>query len=345
MINKFDLYYSYIDKAILSNDNYSKLNNKKLLITGVNGMIASCIVDIIFILNNKYNYNIKVVGLMRDKSHLLKRFEKYDFLEIIEQDVINSIECEQEVDYIIHAASNANPNLYSKYPVDTMMSNFIGLKNILDYAKKSNSLRVLYISSGEVYGQADSKIDYFTENYLGKFIILNPRSCYPISKMASETLCSAYYSQFGVQSVVARPCHIYGPTQTNKDSRAASQFIRDGINGNNIIMKSEGRQVRSYCNVIDCATGIITILCKGENCNAYNVANNNSVLSIRKLAEKISSYTNTNLIFELPTDQEKNSYNPVDRSVLDGSKLENIGWHPIFDIDDGLKMTIDIMKR
>ena len=345
MINNNNLWYKNIDRVLDSNNNFEKLRNKTVLITGVNGMIASAINDIIFVLNKKYNYNTKVLGLMRSKKRELPRFKEYIFYTGIEQDVLDSIKIEQKVDYIIHAASNADPKSFSEYPVDTMMANIFGLKNMLDLARKNEAERILFVSSGEIYGQGSNDIMSFSEEYLGKLTILNSRSCYPISKIASETLCTAYYEQYGVDCVIARPCHTYGPTQSEKDSRAASQFIRDVVNGKDIVMKSEGKQVRSYCNVLDCASGILTILCKGTNCNAYNVANNKSIVSIRDFAEKLVKLGNSQLLFEIPNEKEKKSYNPVTRSVLDGSKLESIGWKPIYDIDEGIKMTLEIMKE
>ncbi len=345
MIKNLDLYYSNIKKAVEANiNNFELLKNSTLLVTGANGMIASCVVDTIYILNRDYNYGTKVIGLMFNKNQMLNRFNDYDFFEALEQDVTQTINYNEHIDYIIHAASFGDPKSFSKMPVDIMTSNFQGLKNVLDLAKNVNSKKVLYISSGEIYGQGDSTIESFKEDYLGDFTVLNPRSCYPVSKIASETLCCSYYGQYGIESVIARPCHTYGPTQSDKDSRAASSFIRNSVNGESIIMKSKGEQVRSYCNVLDNATGLLTILCNGDNCNAYNVANNNSIVSIKDFAEKLTKIANTNLVIEVPTEEEQNSYNPVTRSVLDGSKLQNIGWRPIFNIDDGLKMTIDIMK-
>ena len=344
MIKNFDLYIENIKLALGQNNHFDKLKNKSVLITGANGMIASCIIDIINYLNKNLGYNIHIVALMREQDRILDRFEKYDNFEALVQDVNNPITYANHIDYVIHAASNADPKSFSMDPVGTMTANFTGMKNILDFAKDGDVTRVLYISSGEIYGQGDSSTEAFTEDYVGKTEIVNPRSCYPIGKMASETLCAAYVSQYELDVVIARPSHSYGPTQSDRDSRASSQFIRNGVDGIDIIMKSKGEQVRSYCYVVDCAIGILTILCNGENCKAYNVANKSSIVSIKELAETIADKANVKLLFELPTESEKKSYNPVTRSVLEGSKLESIGWKPVFDIYNGLKNTLNIMK-
>lgn len=344
MIENFKLYEKSIMKAVENNNFFQKLKNKSIIITGCNGLIASCVVDILNYLN-EYNYNIKIIGLVRNKKHLLQRFNKYRNLEIIEQDVIQDIKYKNDVDYIIHAASNSHPMAFSEDPVGTMNSNFIGMNNILQYAISHNTKRVEYVSSGEVYGQGDEKIESFKEDYNGKIISTNPRSCYPLSKLASETLCVSYSQQYGIETVIARPCHCYGPTQTEKDSRALSQFINNVLNNEDIIMKSNGSQIRSLCYVIDCAIALLTLLIKGENCNAYNIANKNSILSIKDMAEIIAKKANKKVIFHIPTDIEKRGYNTVSKLILNTKKIEELGWRPCWNFEDGIDNTLKIMRN
>ena len=201
-------------------------------------MIASAIIDILNFLNEHENYNIKIIALIRNKNKILERFKKYQKLIAIEQDVIQPITYDFNVDYIIHAASNAHPQAFAKDPVGTMLGNFLGMNNILQYAISHNCKRVEYISSGEIYGQGEENINAFDENYIGKINSINIRNCYPLSKLASENLCISYSEQYGIETVIGRPCHIYGPTQTDSDSRASAQFIRNVINNKDIIMKS-----------------------------------------------------------------------------------------------------------
>ncbi len=343
MIKNVNLYNENI-KNVLRENKFDELKNKSILITGANGLIGSAIIDTLNYLNCHENYNTKVIAIVRNKNKVLKRIIDYKNVIILEQDVIEKIKYEGNVDYIIHAASNAHPQVFVMDPVGTMLGNFIGMNNILKFAISHGCKRVEYISSGEVYGQGDEAIEAFLEEYNGKINPINVRSCYPLSKLAAECLCISYSEQYNIETVVARPCHIYGPTQTETDSRASAQFIRNAVNGENIIMKSEGLQVRSYCYVLDCVTGILTILIKGGDKEAYNVANNNSRVSIKNIANIIAKKSNTNVLFEIPTDSEKKGYNPVTRSVLDGEKLEKLGWKPFYTIEDGIEQTINIMS-
>ena len=235
MIKNIKLYNDNITK-VLKNNQFSELKNKKILITGANELIGSAIIDLLNYLNFNKKYNIKIIAIVRDKERVLPRIKQYQNCELIEQDVTNEIKYDEDIDYIIHAASNAHPQAYANDPVGTMLGNFIGVNNILKFAIKHKCKRVEYISSGEVYGESGENVEAFDENYVGRVNSIDIRSCYPLSKLSAETLCMSYSEQYNIQTVIARPCHIYGPTQTEKDSRDSAQFIRNALKKEDIIM-------------------------------------------------------------------------------------------------------------
>ena len=344
MISNMNLYKSDINESLEKN-NYEELKNKTILIVGARGLIGSSIIDVLNYLNEKYNYNINIIGTVRDNNKIPERFFLYNNLEIINYDVNCKLEMNKNIHYVINAASNSHPKSFSQDPSGTIITNFIGTKNLLDFVKENHCERLLYVSSGEIYGQGTEDLASFKEDYSGYIDSTNPRSCYPLGKLSAENLCATYTSQFNVDTVIARPCHTYGPTQTESDSRVSAQFINNVLDDKDIIMKSEGLQIRSYMYVIDCVTGLLKILTKGEKGQAYNVSNNNSVISIREMAEIIAGICNKKVVFELPSKKEKKGYNPVTKSVLDGSKLEKLGWEPCFDFKEGIKHTLKIMKK
>ena len=140
--------------------------------------------------------------------------------------------------------------------------------------------------------------------------------------------------------VIVRPGHIYGPTALKSDSKASSQFAILAKMKKDIVLKSAGNQVRSYCYVYDCASAIITTLINGKSCEAYNISNKASICSIRQLAETFSYFAGTKIIFENPTDREKMAFNPMDNSSLNAKKLEMLGWSGIFSLQEGLRKTL-----
>ena len=223
-----------------------------------------------------------------------------------------------------------------------MKANILGVANLMDYGLAHNMKRMLFVSTGEVYGEGDGRV--FTEDYSGYVDCTKPRSCYPSSKRAAETLCVSYADEYGADVVIARPCHTYGPHFTEQDNRVYAQFIRNVLHGEDIIMKSTGEQFRSWCYVVDCVSALLHILLKGESKNAYNIADPESNISIRELAEIIAQMGNRRVIIEVPDEEEKKGYNVVTKSVFSTEKLMSIGWAPLMHIRDGLNNTINELK-
>lgn len=318
------------------------LKNKNVLITGAGGLICSALVDQLMMLNRKYQYNIGVYAAGRTKKKIEERFilwkDFHDF-HYVKYDALDSFTSSTPFDYIIHGASLSSPNAYGEHPAETMLSNFIGVKNLLELIRFNGVGRLLYISSSEVYGKKDGDLSYSEEEY-GYVDILNSRACYPSSKRASETLCAAYKKEYGSDFVIVRPGHIYGPTMTAVDNRAASEFLRDAKAGKNIVMKSVGAQLRSYCYVIDCANAILSVLLNGESGEAYNISNPESIVTIREFAECVAREAGVQIIFENATDQEKASYNLMDNSSLTSRKIEELGWKGLFDLKSGVRNTL-----
>lgn len=316
---------------------FEKLNGKNILITGACGLIGSAIID--FLIENNVECNIYAMTRNRNKAQ--KCFAKYldnPLLNIVEGDVNAPIKGNIVFHYIINAASNANPNAYALDPVGTMWTNINGTKNLLDYGREHSLERFLYVSSGEVYGNGD--VDNWKESDSGYVDCMTLRSCYPTSKRAAETLCVAYSHQYHIEAVVARPCHTYGPHFTDNDTRAYAQFVRNARNHEDIVLKSRGEQYRSWLYVKDCASAILTILLKGLNGEAYNVADVNSCVTIRELAEMIAHIGGSKVVFDLPSEVERQGFSVIRKAVFDISKLEALGWIPQYKLQEALVETI-----
>lgn len=339
-------YLKNLKKIQSSVPNLERLEGKSVLITGGGGLICSTIADFLLNLNDTGDMGIHVYAADMSMEHTLARYGKWasrEDLTIFNYDITVPFETDEKFDFIIHGASNAAPAAFAAQPVEVMLANFVGMKNVLDYAKEHGTKGVLYISSSEVYGQkTDGKL--YNENEYFSVDILNPRACYPSSKRAAETLCAAYSKEYGVHTVIVRPGHIYGPAPNPKDNRAASQFARDAVAGRDIVMKSQGLQLRSYCYVMDCVSAIVAVLLNGENGQAYNISNPDSVVTIRQLAECMAEVGGVKVIFDCPTDDEKASYNMMDNSALTSDKLLGIGWKGCFNLKDGVTATIESMR-
>ena len=303
---------------------WSKLCDCNILVTGATGLIGGCLVEVLMSRQDK-DYHVYASG--RNEERAKKRFADFasdPSFHFVKYDVLEPFESDVNFDYIIHAASNASPNFFATKPVEVIKSNIQGLSNLMEYGLNHGMKRMLYVSSGEVYGEGDGRV--FTEDYSGYVNCTSPRSCYPSSKRAAETLCVSYAQEYGADVVIARPSHTYGPYFTESDNRVYAQFIRNILRGEDIVMKSTGSQFRSWCYVVDCASALLHILLKGEKGQAYNIADESSNITIKELAEMIAYMGGKNVVFDLPTHEEKAGYNVVAKSIFSTERIRALGW-------------------
>lgn len=345
-IQDSETYISDLDASVGHALGIEKLREKSVLITGATGTIGSYIADMLISFNKKQDAKIKMYLAGRSIEKLMAMYLCWNDnnLHFVQYDVTTGISFDFQVDYIIHAAGNAHPVAFNGDPVGTIMGNIAGTYNLLEYGRTHETKRFLYVSSGEVYGQGDLSIEEFEEDYAGYVDMLSPRSCYPSSKRTTENLCASYSKQFGLETVVVRPCHTYGPQITPIDSRANAQFIRNVLNNEDIVMKSAGTQLRSYNYIGDCASAIITVLLKGENGQAYNIANPNVRITIAQLAELIAAVGGCKVVFADPSALDIANRTPIAKQVLSTKKLESLGWKGAFSAEVGIKHTIEILQ-
>lgn len=301
---------------------WEKLAGCNIFVTGATGLIGACLVEIL--MSRKHDYNIYAAG--RNEKRAMKRFRKYSddsTFHFLNYDVCSELHSDTDFHYIIHAASNASPVFFKNNPVEVMKANVYGVANLMEYGRRHNMRRFLYVSTGEIYGEGNR---VYSEKDCGYLDCTSPRACYPSSKRAAETLCVSYVEEYGVDAVIARPCHTYGPHFTESDNRVFCQFVRNVLCGEDIEMKSDGSQMRSWCYVVDCSLALLYILLKGENGNAYNVADPTSVFTIRQLAEAIACAEGRRVVFSNPSDAERKAFTNISHAVFDTTKLQALGW-------------------
>ena len=299
-----------------------------VLVTGAGGLIGSALCQLL-------RGVTKVIPCSRNPA--CEGWVKYDALQPVDYDI--------GVEAIVHAASPASPDLFVANPVETLMANVYGLQQILEYARRCEAKKVVYVSSSEVYGNAPPRENGFLETDYGLIDVLNPRSSYPMGKRAAETLCVSYVLEYGVDVSIVRPGHVYGPTCSEKDKRVSSAFPWLAARGLPIVMKSDGSQIRSYTHADDCARAIIKVLERGRAGEAYNIAARCGKCSIRQMAEIVAKAGGVDLKLELPSGMDEVAFNPMNNSCLDPSKLESLGWHGEIDPRTGFAETVNLLKR
>lgn len=341
-------WFKEIDEVSQNLIELSELAGKSVLITGATGLICSAVTDIFIRYNETHERPITIMAAGRSAEKMQTRFGRYcdrAYFRFIQYDATTDCNNLPRVcDYIIHGAGNATPDKMLREPVETMCGNFVGILKLLQYARVCGTKRVLYISSSEVYGRKEDNNPYREDEY-GYVDLLNPRNSYAVGKRAAETLCIGYSTEYGLSTVIVRPGHIYGPTASPDDTRVSSSWAYAAARGEDIVMKSDGDQVRSYCYCLDCASAILRVLLSGENAHAYNISNPDSVISIKEMGELLARAGRVKLVREIAGEQEKRAFNPMNNSSLNSGSLAGLGWEGRFSAEEGLAHTIEILKE
>lgn len=344
-----DLYMDDIRFVAGLNLPWEKLKNKSIMLSGATGMMGSFLVDVLLEKNQSDYLNCIVYALGRNEEEAKARFSKYAkdlHLIFIPHDVKLPFTRSDlgTVDYILHLASNTHPFQYSTDPIGTITTNIIGVQNLLDFAVMHQATRFVFVSSNEIYGENRGDVEFFDETYCGYINSNTMRAGYPESKRCGEALCQAYMAQRGLDVVIPRPTRSYGPTMLMSDTKAISQFIKKGIAGEDIVLKSAGTQLYSYTYVADAVAGLLTVLLKGESGEAYNIAEEHSDIMLKDLAAIIAGINGKKVVFEIPDAVEAAGYSTATKARLDGCKLQGLGWKPRYDIRTGIDRTIQIMR-
>lgn len=348
-MNLYDssLYMEDVRRVSELNLPWEKLTGRTVLISGASGMIGSFLVDVLMD-RNRIGDDIHVFALTRDAGETKQRFGKYadcKNLQIILHDVKQPLKTDDahKVDYVLHLASNTHPIQYATDPIGTITTNILGLQNMLDFSAKHEAMRFVFASSNEIYGENRGDVELFDEGYCGYIDSNTLRAGYPESKRCGEALCQAYRSQQGLDVVIPRFTRTYGPTMRMNDTKAVSQFIRNGVAGEDIVLRSAGTQYYSYQYVADSVSGLLTILLRGEGGEAYNIAEKSSDITLKDLASLIAEINGKKVIFENPDATEKAGYSKATKARLDGRKLMELGWKPEYDIRHGIQRTVSIL--
>ena len=324
---------------------WDKLKDKTILITGGTGLVGSFLVDVLMCAG----LCCRIVLLGRSRKKFDARFPEYagsGSISFQEWDVACSPlpEVKGPVDYVLHLASNTHPVAYATDPIGTIATNVIALNSLLAMSADMQVGRVLFASSNEIYGENRGDVELFDERYCGYIDCNTLRAGYPESKRCGEALCQAYVRQRNLDCVIARLTRTYGPTVLSSDTKAISQFFNNAMKGEDIVLKSEGRQHYSYQYVADSVAGLLTVLLSGKTGEAYNIADESGDITLRELAGLIARQAGRKVVFELPNATETAGFSKATKALLDGSRIKVLGWSPCYDIERGVERCFATMS-
>ena len=277
----------FIIKKIKSVKNH--LKKSKILIIGGTGFIGKWFLLVLNELNKKENYKISVFLLTRNEKKFRKKFPefaKFDSISFIEGDLLNLKIPYKNFDYIIHAGSDLK--VKNKNEENYFNELTIGTKKIFDLPNKNKNAKILFISSGAVYGPVTNTKPIKESDIMSSKFSTN--DIYSLGKTFAEIYAQLYTQLLGKKVIIARGFSFIGPFQQFDRGFAITDFIKMSVKNKNIFINNAENIYRSYLYIADLIVWLFIILINGKNGQAYNVGSNKEI-SLKNLSKKIVKIT------------------------------------------------------
>lgn len=322
-----------------------QLRGNTFLITGATGLIGSVMIKCLLALNKKDNLGIKVIAVVRDiekaKIAFADEFSELEFRKLGLNE-INATTIGIDVDYVVHLASPTASKYFVEHPVETLRTSIEGTTAVLEYIKSAGVKGMVYASSLEVYGSNDTD-EWLSEDFQGYVNPLDVRSSYNIGKRATECLCHSYAKEYDVPVKIARLTQTTGAGIASDDNRVITQFARLVAEGKDIVLHTSGESARPYCYTIDAVSALLYILLRGIDGEAYNVANEDTYISARGMADYLKHNLNPHINVRLEL-KNNMGYAPMTKQRLNTEKLAALGWRPNYDMKGIFERLIMYLK-
>jgi UDP-glucose 4-epimerase len=293
-----------------------------IIITGGSGFIGNNIVET---LDKKHNITIFDVN----KTH-------FEDVEFVQGDITDPIAVDAAIknsDIVIHLAAALGVINTEKNPIETLDVNIFGTKNVLNACKNNHVKKIIFSSSSEIYGEPVKIPIKETDKVM-------PITNYGVSKLAAEEYIKAYAKNFGIRYTILRLFNVYGEKQRNE--WVMSEFVNRAIKNQDIVIHGTGSQIRAFCHVSDASKGFELTLEKGDY-ETFNIGNDSEPISIKNLAERIISLSNSKSIIKLiPFEKSDRDRNEIMNRAPSIEKAKQIlGYQSKMSLDEGIKKIIE----
>lgn len=268
---------------------WEELRGKRIFITGGTGFFGCWLLESFLWANDKLGLNSHATVLTRSPDSFRAKaphLAEHPAVTIIEGTTNNFDFPAGAFSHVIHAATETTPGFEPVMPLVQFESNIAGTRRVLDFACTSGVSKVLFTSSGAVYGRQPPELSHITEHFTGAPEPTDLTASYGHSKRAEEFLCAAYAHQYGFNALIARCFAFVGPWLPLTANLAIGNFINDAMQHRTIRISGDGTPYRSYLYASDLVIWLWTILFRGQSCRPYNVGAGVNI-SIAELARTV----------------------------------------------------------
>ncbi len=325
---------------------FDGLRSKSIAVTGATGLLGSCMVNCLLALNDYRSLDLTIVCVVRNRDKAARVLPSSGRVVVVQHDFgsDDALTIDVHVDYLIHFASPTASQYFVSKPAETMLTDFDGTAQMLRFCHENGVQSLVNVSTLEVYGSVYDDAAALTEERQGYIDPMQTRSSYPMAKRAAECLCHAFAEEYGVHVKTVRLAQTFGAGVAKDDDRVFAQFARNVIAGKNIVLHTTGELSRCYCYTTDAIEAILYILLRGEDGAAYNVANEQTYISIVDMARFLCSEFGSGIrpVMEL---KEGMGYSPMTKLRLSCEKIHRLGWTPRYGLREMFARLIQSMKH
>ena len=325
------------------NEFEDELEGKTVLVAGGKGFLGTYFVNVLNHVNETLSTPMKIVIMDNLITAKDKKNNLGSNVTLLKQDISESFDFQDELHYIIHAASIASPPTYRKFPIKTVDVNYQGTRNLLEIARKKKIKSMLFLSSSEIYG--DPEVVPTPESYQGKVSCTGPRACYDESKRLAETISTLYFQQYKIPVKIARPFNVYGPYLNLNDGRIIPDFMGSAIEKSEIVIHSDGSPTRSFCYVSDAIRAFFKLLFSNHDGIICNVGNDEEI-SVSGVAEMIQKTIEKPISIKTIKSNDPNytKDNPQRRCPDLSLIKKSVNYTPRINFEEGLKRVYNWYK-
>jgi dTDP-glucose 4,6-dehydratase len=268
---------------------WQELQGQSLFLTGGTGFFGSWLLESLQYANRVGKLGVRVAVLTRNPEAFREarpHLTQDPSIRLLSGDVRSFAFPEGEFTYVIHGATETCARPGSGGTAELLGTILGGTERVLQFASMHGTRRLLFASSGAIYGPQPQELTHIGEDYQGAPDPLRPESAYGEGKRAAEALCVAYGQQYGFACSLARCFAFVGPLLALDQHFAIGNFLRDALRGKEITIRGDGTARRSYMYAADLAVWLWTLLVRAPHAVAYNVGSGDSV-SILELANLV----------------------------------------------------------